>query len=348
MKIVLFLGAGFSRAWGLPVMKEFFQHAKDSTYLTEEDKSFLRELQSRAQRGVSMYQVGRDNLEGILSFCLAESQFGTGYPDKSNDEYKMLCRILQKVYRQMDFSKLAVRLDNLLVRCWQLFDKKQGAPPPSYELDVITTNYDIMAECCLTNIGFQLRLPGLWLPIDTQLPFTTIPLYTTDSKSVLLCKLHGSLNWYSDSNNEYRLRIESNAMLVQIKSANEYVRFIFPQVSTSDYKPPGEPIIVPPTFFKMQTYSYFQNIWSSAGEMLRKADKLVFIGYSFPDSDVHMRYFLAANLYENVDLRSIDIVDPNAVDICSNLRQSDFGIHFKERLNAVGGKWEENQYCINR
>ena len=79
MKIVLFFGAGFSRAWGLPVMQEFFQHAKDLDYLKQDDKNFLRELQSTAQKGVSMLQVRHDNLEEILSFCLASENFNAGY-----------------------------------------------------------------------------------------------------------------------------------------------------------------------------------------------------------------------------------------------------------------------------
>jgi hypothetical protein len=226
-----------------------------------------------------------------------------------------------------------------------LFDKKQGTPPPSYELSVITTNYDMMAECCLKQIGCQLRLPGEWSPITPpQFSGDSVYLDTTDSNSVLLCKLHGSLNWYSDSKIEGRLMVENGGYRKRLLEPQ--AELFLPQISPLE--PPSEPIIVPPTFFKMQTDSWFQDIWSSAGEMLRKADKLVFIGYSFPDSDVYMRYFLAANLYENVDLRSIDIVDPNADEICSRLHNSAFGIYFKDRLNAVRGKWEENQYIINR
>jgi hypothetical protein len=57
---------------------------------------------------------------------------------------------------------------------------------------------------------------------------------------------------------------------------------------------------------------------------------------------------LAANLYENVDLRGIDIVDPNANEICDRLRnKSAFGMHFKDRLKPVQGKWEEINYSIN-
>ena len=51
MNIVLFLGAGFSRAYGLPVMRKFFTRARRSDCLSAEDKSFLDRLQEKAQVG---------------------------------------------------------------------------------------------------------------------------------------------------------------------------------------------------------------------------------------------------------------------------------------------------------
>ena len=42
--VVLFLGAGFSKPFGLPVMDEFFEHAEASTQIEVSEKAFLREL----------------------------------------------------------------------------------------------------------------------------------------------------------------------------------------------------------------------------------------------------------------------------------------------------------------
>ncbi|MHC4498231.1 MAG: hypothetical protein ACYS21_03850 [Planctomycetota bacterium] len=343
MKIVVFLGAGFSRAWDLPVMNEFFQHAKDSEHLSEEDKDFLRNLQGRAQKGVSMLQVRHDNLEDILSFCLAESKFGTGYPDESNDEYKKLCYILQKVYRQINVLNWE-KTDGFLNERKKLFGIRERYGKPTYDLGIITTNYDVMAEFCLTGVGFSCKLPGEWLPINNS----TEQLYTKDHGDVLLCKLHGSLNWYVDDENKNSFKIES--ALVNANYVNEEVEhknIWLPTVSLTKYEPMNEPLLIPPTLFKMQTDPRFQVIWRSAGEMLGKADKLVFIGFSFPEADVHIRYFLAANLCENVDLRSIDIVDPDANAICERLRKSSFGLFFTNRLRPIQGKWQEIEYSIN-
>jgi len=96
----------------------------------------------------------------------------------------------------------------------------------------------------------------------------------------------------------------------------------------------------------MQTSSIFREIWNAAGKALEEAEKLVFIGFSFPESDTHIRYFLAANLFENVDLRPIVIVDPNADKIYTRLKNSNFGTHFTNRLRPIKGNWEETDYCV--
>ena len=47
MSYVYFLGAGFSDAYGLPVMNQFFSVAKESTLLKPEEKIFLAQLRRR-------------------------------------------------------------------------------------------------------------------------------------------------------------------------------------------------------------------------------------------------------------------------------------------------------------
>ena len=51
--------------------------------------------------------------------------------------------------------------------------------------------------------------------------------------------------------------------------------------------------------------------WSGAGDALARAERLWFIGYSFPESDSFMRFFLAASLASNSHLRQIAVLDPS-------------------------------------
>ncbi|GAF95891.1 unnamed protein product, partial [marine sediment metagenome] len=52
------------------------------------------------------------------------------------------------------------------------------------------------------------------------------------------------------------------------------------------------PIIVPPTYFKEMSNVFLSTVWHKAEQALRKVDHLVFCGYSFPDSDIHIKYLL--------------------------------------------------------
>ena len=348
MKTVLFLGAGFSRAWGLPVMQEFFQHAKDSDYLKLDEKNYLRELQSKAQKGVSMLQVGHDNLEEILSFCLASKTFNADYPNQGDNEYDRLCNILQEVYRHIDMKKWWKENDSLLEKLKTLFgigiDSKKLT---TNELSIITTNYDVMIEFILSKLGWHCYLPGKWNAVVVDKKYHMAGQMCSDNKShPLLCKLHGSLNWYSEPDDATKFQVENAILGSYTKELRHPKEIYLPKVSFNNYKPIRTPLIVPPTLFKMQTSPIFRVIWNEAGKALEEAEKLVFIGFSFPKSDIYIRYFLAANLFENVDLRTIEIIDPNADKICGRLKDSNFGIHFTSRLRPIEGKWEETDYCV--
>ena len=66
MKIVLFLGAGFSAPFGLPVMDKFTRVAHDSGRLSKEDLEFLDELIREARSANAFLISSPTNLEDIL------------------------------------------------------------------------------------------------------------------------------------------------------------------------------------------------------------------------------------------------------------------------------------------
>ena len=51
MSCIYFLGAGFSAAYGLPVMNQFFSAARKSTLLQPDEKICLAEVQRFAHMG---------------------------------------------------------------------------------------------------------------------------------------------------------------------------------------------------------------------------------------------------------------------------------------------------------
>jgi hypothetical protein len=52
------------------------------------------------------------------------------------------------------------------------------------------------------------------------------------------------------------------------------------------------PIVIPPSYFKVLSNLYLQEVWNAAEKVLCNSDMWVFCGYSFPDADMHFKYLL--------------------------------------------------------
>jgi len=289
--------------------------------------------------------VKRNNLEEILSFCLSSENYNVGYPSEGDSEFAKLCHILHEVYRRIDLERHVK--GGLLVCVRKLLGISEKERHAGDNLSFITTNYDIMIEYCIAMLEMNCTLPCKWSAIErTEMGKRAGILCASNHYGPLLCKLHGSVNWFGDAGGNV-LQVENSLLSHEYTDDNRKHNFIrFPKVSFAKYQAFGTPLIVPPTLFKMQTAPLFRDIWNAAGKALRETERLVFIGFSFPESDTHIRYFLGANLQGNVDLRSIEIVDPKANEICKRLRASKFGTHFKDLLRPVNGKWQDIDYSI--
>ncbi len=118
-------------------------------------------------------------------------------------------------------------------------------------------------------------------------------------------KLHGSLNWgyCSECGKIYYFHKQMYDDLYSFDNVkcpiDENIRLM--------------PFIVPPTLNKLEKTKpkmkspYFQltSIWSKASEYLQSCEKIYFIGYSFPETDVQMRIFISNALRKNSILKAI-------------------------------------------
>ncbi len=122
-----------------------------------------------------------------------------------------------------------------------------------------------------------------------------------------IVKLHGSLNWKEKRKGDfYKIDFHlpySKESQIQPKYVDDY-----------NWE---QPAIIPPTIFKQEInddsrieHNLTQTIlqqWRTAITMLRLADKIIFVGYSFPVSDFHSkRIFQIANMIRtNEDLKKV-------------------------------------------
>jgi hypothetical protein len=167
----------------------------------------------------------------------------------------------------------------------------------AFDMSIVTTNWDIMAERCLERQGtpfFYSRQSDLRRPAELV---TGIPVW----------KLHGSGNWgYCD--------VCRNLITSEITLGKTTVRFGW-LLEAEDFRlfRGGRKIAQNlgtafrecvgcqgRTAVRVATFSYrkhldvpfFQSIWDDARESLRSAERWLFIGYSMPEADVEIRHLL--------------------------------------------------------
>lgn len=324
MKIVLFLGAGFSAAFDYPVMNNFLTVAFGTDRLSNEEKKVLSQLIRDAREYNAYLESSPTNLEDILSFAVMRDRLRQDGEPKG----PIIQRILQRVYSAPTIEKKSNE------RYWSQFDHfKRFLRIDDYSnLKIITTNYDLMVECALVRLNKHSLLPFNYELIRKHRNPTS--LYY--GQGVPLFKLHGSVNWF-----------QIDAGVFAVEDGLNGVRFgesyTLPDTMHSDYdQSEKKPVLIPPSFLKPDLPSPMHEVWAGASTALREADILVFVGYSFPPTDVEMAYFLASSLGKNNYIRQIVVCDPHAKTIVKRLREnSNYGSHFKQLLKPKEGKWEE-------
>src|SRR5258706_11278689 len=192
MNIVLFLGAGFSAALGLPVMNRFFEFARTHSRLSSEDRQFLQDIRVQAKNAAGMVVSTIDDLEHALSFALMAQNIERVATDGSEPKADRLRRILALVYGDVTEAVKAdggQRLADFLG-----YDGRRN----QHAITVITTNYDLILETMLSPHGIAASLASSWKSHSGR-QNSYGGLYSANGpECISLCKLHGSVNWYDD------------------------------------------------------------------------------------------------------------------------------------------------------
>jgi hypothetical protein len=158
----------------------------------------------------------------------------------------------------------------------------------------VSTNYDILIDNALINPP-QDEISGSL--IDYGVDFTNFDVDSRDPNTwkrwnrpgptaTALYKIHGSLNW---------LCCRTCNTLTLTPGMKGAIELVDPRTDAAQCNACHSlmsPIIVPPTFYKDMSRVFLSVVWNKAEAALRKADHIVFCGYSFPDADVHIKYLL--------------------------------------------------------
>lgn len=321
-KVVIILGAGASKQSGAPVMAEFLDVASDllvSGKANGAEDHFKRVFTARSclQQVHSKAQLDLNNVESI--FTVLE-----------------LGRILEKVpgLKRNEISETIESLKVMIVKTleasmlfniYQTPDGRAGskvAPSHSYQrfvekilktdrrkgldVSVITFNYDIGLDVAMYDAGIR---PNYFVnPLQDN--------YTYESQ-VDMMKLHGSLNWGVDDQNQEIYAFDLRGLLDR---SGKIPRGPVPITVGSDIqehcKSSGRnvgssPVIVPPSWNKADYHSMVSKVWAAAARNLSEAEYIYIIGYSLPLTDSFFRHLYALGTAGESWIRSIVVFNPD-------------------------------------
>lgn len=274
---VFFLGAGFSRALHpkFPLMKEL---TKEVTARLEKDsvKKHLEEIAAPITK----------DFETLLTYL------GTDWPWKSDTTrhanlalYSAIIQNLSDIFRELALKYIYVN-DYLVHETFYKFalqvvkQKKQN--------NFITLNYDVLLEHLLwmasnweMNYNDFYKYPMSLLDTRT-LDSSSIALRTPHPEAPAILKLHGSANWF------WTGVTASDDIYFSDNRDRQYENSVMGL----------KPYIIPPVLDKNAFYAHraIQALWKKAEELLKQADEIYIIGFSFPQTDLSVRYLFQSAL----------------------------------------------------
>lgn len=292
-KVVYILGAGFSYPFGLPLVNNFIQKAKDYYASHSEEVAYFQEifkLQDKLAKIKNSYRSNLYNFEEVLSLLEMQSFFSgeeleTKYTEFIRDvishytpEFGISRQEWGYAEEALDFPcgkdsnlnefnhlfKFLAGLCNKSIVCVQdrsghrLTQLVDNPSDTSYR--IISLNYDRMIEkasSCLSS----------W---DSA--YKTVFLEDLDSSEdydqLRLIKIHGC-----------------------VEAGN----------------------IIPPTWKKGANNTTVSKLWKCAYKALGEANHIRVIGFSLPESDSYLKYLLKTSFIGSENLKSFDVVcyDPD-------------------------------------
>ncbi len=325
-RIALVIGAGASLAQAEAV------GVNDPDRLPPLDSTFFQTLAARKIKvgpELTSYAV---NLLGHNPFLMTEDSPRPGMEEFFKDIYYDVVSNSDDQHAQDAFRQLVDAYTTVLRRSTNdvaaagargpLGQLIQKAGQTSSRLSLITFNHDLILE----NVVAETRtLKGRWCLRHGYGAFGHDASYTLSKdaerfddprlcrhqRPIRIYKLHGSLNWYFDLDDPD----DDRAALLGERRHDQMIRITrrrqIPQRLRHDGKP-ARPVVVPPVYVKQPFLETFMRpVWREAAEDIARADRILFFGYSLPQTDIEAEKLFQRALEHNDSLNWIDLVNPD-------------------------------------
>ena len=320
-KRVFFLGAGFSKA--------IDERYKDLNGLSDEIKN---RIGNKKESLFVHYQheipdTVKGNVETLLTYL------STDFPWKSPKQrlanqalYVEITETIQEYFIELSKNNFSEK-EYIYRETLLAFEKFIGRFYA--EIGVVTLNYDMILERVFFDVRRDWFQKGhLFLDVFYKYPIVEIgqrignpyikkELYETPP----LLKLHGSANWFWEG-----VSPSDQIYYVQWNEAPEKKKLLNGL----------SPYIIPPVLDKNAFYNHnaIKSIWQQAETLLSGAEEIYIVGFSFPQTDVSVRFlFQSALRQSNARIYVINAETKNQL---------------RERYEPVFGKNNPNvsyEYC---
>ncbi len=326
---VFLIGAGASVSAGIPVLRKFIEAmyflearggsegkkiGKEELYVLSEALKIRNNL-GRFHRGALFDDW---NIEDILSLLNFENMISGKSVRKDIDKMTEAISLTIELSNQIHFSG---KYDNRRHEGGQYHRRFWNALVPIIKnsgiIPIITFNYDLSFERALF-----MNLVGTVYNSAQQFGYNQVRIDYGFSNRQCPCFSVKNTRWNTA---DYFDRTEEGISLTPVSKDNlSYSETIltiellklhgsinFPsnaKTSIVPFNPVTNPLILPPIFSK--TTSPVASVWARALSRLRSARRVIIIGYSMPQTDVYMSYFLKSALGPNERLERVIVIDP--------------------------------------
>lgn len=313
--IVFVLGAGASHPDGVPLQKHILPMIL-SDKLEELQETYIGSTVTEFLKDNFVYNIEKGNypnLEAVFGFLdyfiqQNESLNSTYTYGKIVEIKEYLIKLIHYIVNLQTDKK-----STYYHKFWDAVNKHNR------NVSIISLNYDTLLEQAFDHLfkkfGFidycvhlmnydkidELKDFNFWVnprePVEVN--------ENSDPVPIKIIKLHGSLNWkYCNCCNQTLLTPWDRTIDLH---RGKFLGFTYPDNEKYEYVCPldgteFQTLILPPTYIKFLNQPIITQLMSEAAREIRDAKKIVFIGYSLSDADVHIKALFRKQLRNDQEL----------------------------------------------
>lgn len=277
---VFFFGAGFSKSLikEYPLLSELSKKFQENNMIRDDEKQY------------------QDNIEHLLTYLIAPFPFKNEIQRLKNEaSYNEKIEFLVEYFKQLQSQYSLYQLkDNEVIGQVANYIHKNKSP-------CITLNYDLILEDMLEQYSsdymdfYKMPIARIQDRKPQDIPLLYDSGETKEYPEII--KLHGSINWLYNQNFPQD-------------------RIYFDNVNEEILKSDLSPFIVPPILDKQNLYNHniIPFLWKRSYQFLKNAKNIYIYGFSFPATDLSIRFLFQSALAKNKNCYKIYVINTDNDD----------------------------------